>query len=419
MDTNLYYRVENLQLSSEHLDFVQVTMRRGLIVLIVLCILRKCVCDQYYDGDDRANRKNYYDNFENTKTTDYPPLKDFLEKYMNKLNNQKKEKQRIPSETDEGKTKSWDLLHVSQYNHPYDDKKGWVTLDAVPWSISKVSKWESNHKPNNTHWDQVYSDNKQDYWLTKPNKPSYDYDKPNRPDPRPGNINNYENNRPWNQKPAYHKDHDGNEPCQTNSDIITDGLPANFPKGYEKITRRHSTSENYPATRPSTEDGEWVLLSTTKGYKYPRHKPRSLQITGADTVSTHRSVRLTVLPPLDDSKINMTTSHGGLLEVESTFQSVDQAQKDFVRKERFKQLQQTRMPSKNRYKQIQNVISTLQRPNKLDSTAVVAAVGAGMIPATMAMLVPMAMSGRKKRNVNNFRYKENKISIDSTIHKFI
>lgn len=70
----------------------------------------------------------------------------------------------------------------------------------------------------------------------------------------------------------------------------------------------------HPPTHPEEGDGTWVLLSSTKGYSTP---PRGrLPHQRALTVSTHRSVRLTVLPP--ENGTNMTTSHGGLLEVRAS-----------------------------------------------------------------------------------------------------
>jgi hypothetical protein len=75
-----------------------------------------------------------------------------------------------------------------------------------------------------------------------------------------------------------------------------------------------------------------------------------------------------------------------LLEVESTFQTVDEAQRD----DAFKRIENDTKPVPVR------LISTPVKP-KGNGKAVLAAVGAGMLPATMALLVPM-MLGRKKRS---------------------
>ena len=96
-------------------------------------------------------------------------------------------------------------------------------------------------------------------------------------------------------------------------------------------------------------------------------------------------VRLTVLPSVNGT--NTTTSHGGLLEVEKTFKTVDQSQKEYeANKEKL-----TRPTFVNK-RPIRNTF--MRRPS---NSALLAAVGAGMLPATMAMMIPM-MLGRKKRS---------------------
>jgi hypothetical protein len=75
-----------------------------------------------------------------------------------------------------------------------------------------------------------------------------------------------------------------------------------------------------------------------------------------------------------------------LLEVESTFQTVDEAQRD----DAFKRIENDTKPVPVR------LISRPIKP-KDNGRAVLAAVGAGMLPATMALLVPM-MLGRKRRS---------------------
>jgi hypothetical protein len=80
--------------------------------------------------------------------------------------------------------------------------------------------------------------------------------------------------------------------------------------------------------------------------------------------------------------------------VESSFQSVDEAQRDDALKR-----------TKNDTKLVPlRVISTPVRKTGSGS-AVLAAVGAGMLPATMALLVPM-MLGRKKRSTLDPNIKE-------------
>lgn len=99
-------------------------------------------------------------------------------------------------------------------------------------------------------------------------------------------------------------------------------------------------------------------------------------------------VRLTVLPSLNGT--NTTTSHGGLLEVERTFKTVDESQKEY---ERDKKTPLTKITSNRPFRH------TIVSGNPSNS-AILAAVGAGMLPATMAMMIPM-MLGRKKRDTKN------------------
>lgn len=103
-------------------------------------------------------------------------------------------------------------------------------------------------------------------------------------------------------------------------------------------------------------------------------------------------VRLTVLPSVNGT--NTTTSHGGLLEVERTFKTVDQSQKEYEnnRKSKLQQSLFAKRPIRN----------TINAGNPSNS-AILAAVGAGMLPATMAMMIPMMLGRRrrKKRDLQN------------------
>lgn len=91
---------------------------------------------------------------------------------------------------------------------------------------------------------------------------------------------------------------------------------------------------------------------------------------------------MTVLPSLNGT--NTTTSHGGLLEVEKTFKTVDESQKEFAEAERLSIIKK---------KPLRKQAITRSPSN----AAVLAAVGAGMLPATMGMMLPI-MLGRKKRS---------------------
>lgn len=107
---------------------------------------------------------------------------------------------------------------------------------------------------------------------------------------------------------------------------------------------------------------------------------------------------MTVLPSINGT--NTTTSHGGLLEVEETFKTVDQSQREYEAAEKLKKSPTTTTSSSSSMIIKKRPIkSGIIIQNKPSNSAVLAAVGAGMLPATMAMVIPM-MLGRKKRSID-------------------
>ncbi|KAJ8927188.1 hypothetical protein NQ314_020464 [Rhamnusium bicolor] len=383
---------------------------------------------------------------ENSAEFTHSALRDFLNNYADKITKEKpaisKDDIVTNQEDTEGKEKkSWSMLNLREHNHPYEDKTGWVTMEPLPWSISKISKWQNKPKPVENSWDnyspnQRPSDNDFEYSndrLSSWNKPiqqdSHQYDiKPekngnkyqvyyveDKPSARPvfpkpstlygqtvhvhATSNNHRNPIKVNN---YYK-HDENCNHDESVGIITDGKPSNFPSSHFDNNRRTGT-ELHSETHPFMGDGEWVLLSATKGYRVPKNRQRSLDVS-PDSIGSHRSVRLTVLPPLKGSKVNMTTSHGGLLQVDSTLETVEQAQRKFVKLQKLKNRPKRPVKLTKRKQPTREItgstIATIPRNTGSDSSAVLAAIGAGMIPATMAMLVPIAMNGkrRKKRDI--------------------
>lgn len=141
------------------------------------------------------------------------------------------------------------------------------------------------------------------------------------------------------------------------------------------------------------------------------------------TLSSHRTVRLTVLPA--DNSTNTTLSHGGLLEVEKTLQTVEEAQREHAAKMmKLNTLkpedvssppptQSARQNSRRSVDQVQ-VFAASPAGGDQSKTAVLAAIGAGMIPATMAMLLPMVL-GRRKRNVDEAMQEVNR-TLDHHLH---
>lgn len=401
-----------------------------------------------------------------------------------------------------GSDKANDTLERNKQwsDSPYDDRTGWVTLEAVPWSKSKISKWQANqgtqkpwpeHKPwdkpqggDNSWMERPTYEDEVTPWYEKPKpnwpesptinkKPWYESErpkpnnKPSRPsyfegndyDTRPSYAQKWPPEKPWDKFPDSHKD---------DSDIITDDRPSDFPSNWEKpqiskpaygfdrfpssggdrdqnkndwmmnsynfpseydsmnagrpshfskpsssLDRPHFShyqySTDHPPSHPSTGDGQWVLLSTNRGYLKSRQ--RSIKISSppignaegdalpnvspvkkndenlepVPVMSSRRQVRLTVLPSVNGT--NTTTSHGGLLEVERTFKTVDQSQREYERKK------QATVPTSFLTKRpIRNTGG-----GQPSNAAVLAAVGAGMLPATMAMMIPMVL-GRRRRS---------------------
>ncbi|KAG5898607.1 hypothetical protein JTB14_020983 [Gonioctena quinquepunctata] len=355
-------------------------------------------------------------------------LQDFLNNYAEKVKKDKRggttDATGNPPPEEKGK-KSWNLLNVRHHNHPYDDKTGWVSLDAVPWSISKISKWQSKPNPAENYWnsyhptERPYADDFDEFHISTSNKykPQTDKNyqgynlqggnKPNRirpsftkPEAVYGNAVHLQLSPGHNNKQEGYHNHGQN--CNHEEGVIlTDGQLPNFPN--REYTNRRLGSESHPPTHPFTGNGDWVLLSTSTGYKYPK-KQRSIKLNPS-SVNTHKSVHLTVLPPLKGSKVNMTTSHGGMLQVESTFESVEQSQKkqQKLQKPKRKRKRPTKFLKKKRPQAprvvTESAIATIPRSTGSDgdSSAVLAGVGAGLIPATMAMLVPLAMNGKRRK----------------------
>ncbi|XP_011504458.1 PREDICTED: uncharacterized protein LOC105367438 isoform X2 [Ceratosolen solmsi marchali] len=258
-------------------------------------------------------------------------------------------------------------------SHGDNRNSGWVTLDAIPWSKSKISKWQANpttqgpwpdtqpwDKPNfNKPWNSEFPSKPPTYesnkpWqnkLTKPhwsdnsptasNKPWYSQERP-RPvqqqHDRPSYpaIDKYEDNpnqaEKWPpERPTW--DQYTKLPYPS-SDIITDNGPSNFPSSnWEKPGERpgyiHHTESNvnehggwndrndfsnnnkfgrpsnedgyydrphfshyqypstndHPSNHPSSGDGQWVLLSTNRGYSKTRQ--RSIKLDGIVDPSTN------------------------------------------------------------------------------------------------------------------------------------
>lgn len=365
-------------------------------------------------------------------------------------------------ENDDKVFTSWNRLKVKQHKHPFDDKDGWVTLEPVAWSTSKISKWKPNVKKQKpSYWndddDTKFSNDDRfstyqemdNSYVYPPKRPTlsrpgfinnklhvpqeYEPELPSKPtwtknklQPQQQSMNNYQsswssddNRRPY--RPVSNCDKDDS---YSNDDsvyygiadsVVTDNRPSNFPYEYEALhqsstqkrpVRRptqvvYSDIEDDRSSRPPHGDGHWVLLSTTKGYRNKKRQ-RSLEHPteneAVPSITSHKSVSLTVLPTDDHSHTNMTTSHGGLLEVEKSFQTVEESKRDMDIKNDLEVAASQHRPVKN--KTIRKRL--VGNKNLPDSSTVIAAVGAGMVPATMAMVVPMMLGRRRRRDLNYY-----------------
>ncbi|KAK6642077.1 hypothetical protein RUM44_013800 [Polyplax serrata] len=356
---------------------------------------------------------------------------------------------------DEKRKSYWSMLHPQTHHHPYEDKNGWVTLDPVPWSTSKISKWHPNTEIQEAHspWDHGPTTQRpvHQFWVSgssyRPQKPqiqwgigSNDIITDNKPSGFPtGNLNAFPSH--GYSQPSYNEYRDPYKKFHQNNGFQVDDYNSRYPP------------KSHPATYPSQGNGEWVLLSTKKGYSQPNKwsgkasdltkandrmswsrkiKPteisryheedlkdkKRLLANGKNNTeqnldekvmiplkillpesektendSTTRKVRLQVLP----SSGSTSLTHGGMLEVDSNTQTVNEA----IEEANLKKLQNVANIKKNKirgYKLIPANLATGKSASQR-SALTLAAVGAGMIPATMAVLLPMAIE-RSRRSLN-------------------
>lgn len=262
---------------------------------------------------------------------------------------------------------------------PYKDRDGWVTLEAVPWSSSSVSKWyphggdedtrrrpSPSTRPYHGKPDKFpYHDDSDDDYYNRP-KPTYvDRDRPSvystwtkpqsmngRPRPQPYRFSESS----FGSNKFYDRDSHSSRPWNGGGgEIITDNRPSEFPS--ESHGNRPSYHDDYNSAssnhhssyqeRPSESNGEWVLISTTKGYQVAsgnRRQQGKRALDSSDAQSSvivkvprstrmHKSLKLTVLPAEDpaknstfssESKKKLTTTiHGGMVEIDATHQSIE------------------------------------------------------------------------------------------------
>lgn len=240
-------------------------------------------------GEEESVKNDYsnlspeqiHDHNRNTMKTVYSPelLQKFLKDYANKVQmatastaitehvtnekdkyvesqeqtnvNDDDENRRVSNvENEENSEELEDIQQRKNYrpgHHPYNKNNGWVTLEAIPWSKSKVSRWQSVQKPQNNFNNRPYrpsssftydydyngsSDNNDDFYSAKPSRPTYQ-------------NNQFYNNRPQSQEsqswhtsqqfhsPSSNNNYDHDQRPNRPSEIITDNRPSNFPSHNE------------------------------------------------------------------------------------------------------------------------------------------------------------------------------------------
>lgn len=287
----------------------------------------------------------------------------------------------------------------------YKDRDGWVQLEAVPWSSSSVSKWHPhsydtvedtrkrpsvnsarpyNRKPGNkfSYHDEFENDRNDYYGRPKPaymerDRPgvystwikSHSMNDNGRPRPQPYRYGESIGSHKFNDRDHQSSPSPQSRPWNNGGDIITDNRPSDFPAESHSSHPSHSShyqpnqhhqhpqdddhfntaSSNLHSTyqdRPSESNGEWVLISKTKGYqgsgdnrrqhgKRATETQTSVIFNAPQSMRVHKALKITVLPALDtaknstfstDSKRKPTTTiHGGMLEVDATHETMDEA----------------------------------------------------------------------------------------------
>lgn len=344
---------------------------------------------------------------------------------------------------------------------PIKQNSGWVSLDPVPtYSSAKIYKWNSNaqkFKPNRPQYSQNNWDDENDfdsrpsYSDSTYSESSFNDDRPYQVPPRPFSQHFPSHQpkpsyKPYNDFPShlgsYNSDYDDERNFGQKkpwNDLIMDNRPSNFPveknhghgfayaqTGYKKDKKEH------PETYPTSGNGRWVLVSTTKGHQTGRNqksissfekrvpqeqqnktpdqqqnvsnqqlkvsnqqqKPADQQkkSTATTTYTAEQKKRFRALTepssvstvlhviPGGDTK-NITTHNGNVIEVAR-----------HSRAGRFG-------TSPNATRLIKRRVQVVQPQDQ--SGPVFAAVGAGLIPATLSLVAPMVLGRRRRREVRN------------------
>ncbi|XP_037916635.1 uncharacterized protein LOC119655030 [Hermetia illucens] len=370
-------------------------------------------------------------------------LNKFIEEYNDKLKNSKDGA--VGEEKFQNEEEALDTLENRRVNrlnihpnrkhqlvndNPFADKAGWVTLEAVPWSKSKVSRWKPNVDTKTSATMASVSqynvnpigplENSHIYYGGGNDEPQISKYPPKRPnfysDPHK-NDGFYDRNdvqaparpdrhrpRPLRKKnPGYYNTPEPELEVSSNHDRWYDyGFRPNFDGDERPTPNRYHTSETGNPPRKGFLSGIKLNKHRDEIPNRDDYAPNTFdRYPDSDRDQDHSYVyqerpELThpaTYPSNGNAKetssngVPMTTSHGGLLEVDSSRQTIENS---------------VLKSNKKRNKRKNSGENTIQRieienGSKPDSTAVLAAVGAGMVPATVAMIMPML--GRRRREI--------------------
>lgn len=436
---------------------------------------------QVKDEEFLFHRKNYRDGHgggnsetdqNKPRTTVYSPdlLRKFLDDYaakVRKSTTEKKEKlqeillfdddneeQNFPlNSRPEEKYGSHDWNQKNKYppDRRYDrPNSGWVTMDVIPWSSSKVSKWQGHvqklpsrpipddhSRPDYVSmedFDDRFSGQSYSGHNYRPHRPSHhdnDFDDVDRFSNHHHHQHQHHSHNkhkfPENRPPYYN--YQGSSSNQHNNfqssndrikdvyrpwrgDLITDNRAPDFPDhepSYQNANRRPSGGsiyDNYsgeyrpydnpkggrPTASPESGNGEWILVSTTKGYHRPRHGQRAVSVT-PQSFTSHKTVQLNVKTDKEKPSTFSFDTHRD--DQNYSDQSGEASLHSPVTQASVRKPPTTSKQPKKVLKKVMNV-----KTSGMDSSAVLAAVGAGMVPATVAMLMPMIAGRRKKRDLS-------------------
>lgn len=345
---------------------------------------------------------------ERKKQIVYAPslLSKYIEEYNRKKNTDFGEDSES-SEEEQYRSYGRPQLPSPPQKHSYREGEKWVTLEAVPWSKSKVSIWKAGTKPIGDHSLESHS-------LETETIPGYGLASHISHKPQKGYLPPKSHTYLSRYPDHITKDKDGIITAPPIDRYYEYGVNDRSDSGYSHslgfpgevmnkeyqghhVKHRPPAVGNYrdhhlPSSYPENGNGEWVLVSTTKGYQKNRNSPKKLENSQKDikqptSYRTHKALKLTVLPPKDKTT-KMVLSHNGLIEVAESTNPVS-SNKD-VEVSVFS-APKTKKKKRQTVKQLNlmEAVPVNVEHSKYDKSTVLAAVTAGIVPASMAMMVPL------------------------------